>query len=116
MRQTPANYSRNFQIMTVKNPYTFRMNIFCLLSAHLWGLVWLGVLFGVSFCLVLIAKLVYLGRVYQKQQSQPPTPTPKTEEKQNSSVPKTEEPVYYIVERKKRVKSSFSEPKQIRFK
>lgn len=91
------------------------MNIFCLLSAHIWGLVWLGVLFGVSFCLVLIAKLVYLGRVYQKQQSQPPTP-PKTEEKQNSSVQKTEEPVYYIVERKKRVKSSFSEPKQIRFK
>lgn len=91
------------------------MNIFCLLSAHIWGLVWLGVLFGVSFCLVLIAKLVYFGRIYQKQQSQPPMP-PKTEEKQNSPAQKTEEPVYYIVERKKRVKSSFSEPKQIRFK
>lgn len=91
------------------------MNIFCLLSAHIWGLVWLGVLFGVSFCLVLIAKLVYFGRVYQKQQSQPSTPQ-KTEEKQNSPAQKTEEPVYYIVERKKRVKSSFSEPKQIRFK
>ena len=94
-----------------------RMQTISLLSTPFFGFIWLGLLFGVCFALVHIAKLVRLGRKYQKSQLTPADPPkPKTEEKQSASAPKAEEPVYYIVERKKRVRSSFSEPKQIRFK
>lgn len=81
------------------------------------GFLSLSVLLALCFILVHVARLARLGRRYQKQQHQTSTPqeTPQAE-KQSSTEKKSEEPVYYIVERKRRVKSSFTEPKQIRFK
>ena len=91
------------------------MSTFSLLSVSIWGFFWLALLFALCFGLILLIKLAKLGRAYQKQQSNPKEQE-KTDEKESPSAQKTEEPIYYIVERKKRVKSTFSQPKQIRFK
>jgi hypothetical protein len=83
-------------------------------------------LLAFCFAIVHFFILASLGRKFQKQSNaqrkcaQAPTPTqPQSEiknenkEKQNSS--QTPEPIYYIVERKRRTKASFSEPKRIKF-
>ena len=91
--------------------YTTRMNT--LLSSAALGVVWLTLLFGSCFLCVHIIKLARLGRQYQKQQQTPK----KTEQPEKIAPPPKEgEPVYYIVEKKRRNKTSYGEPKRIQFK
>ena len=89
-----------------------------LVSAYL-GIVWLTLLFFGCFVLVHLARLVHFGRKYQKQSSRTPektqTPSPPAEKKTPPQQP-SGEPIYYIVERKRRLKSNYGEPKQIKFK
>jgi len=86
-----------------------------LLASSIIGVVWLALLFVLCFICVHVLRLAKLGQQYRKAENkEKTTPTPLQEIK---SPPATaSEPIYYIVERKKRVESGFSEPKQIRFK
>ncbi len=95
-----------------------------LLLSSTFGIFWLVLLFALCFAAVHLIKLARLGNAYRKARrhaqeekgandnAPTPAPTQREEPPQNKEV----EPVYYIVERKKRTKSSFSAPKQIRFK
>lgn len=84
-----------------------------------WGIFWLILLFILCFFGVHIARLARLGQRYrksltkqekhEKKESGETPPQPKT-------LPNEREPIYYIVERKKRAKTNYSEPKEIRFK
>ena len=86
-----------------------------LLSASpLLGILWLVLLFGACFLGVHIARLVKFGWLYQKKQT-PPKPTEERKEKTPEPKPSAE-PVYYIVERKRKTRQSYGEPKEIRFK
>ena len=69
------------------------------------GVLYLFLTFLFCFILVHLVKLAYLGILSLKK---PPEPEKKPEKKP--------EPVYYIVERKRARKSSYSEPKEIQFK
>lgn len=95
--------------MTTKKLYTFLMN------DAIFGILGLLVLFILSFFAVHIIKLAKIGYRAQKTPTQP---KPKREEVKKEAPPKQSlgEPVYYIVERKRRTKSSYSAPKEIRFK
>ena len=81
-------------------------------------------LFVFCFLLVHTARLARLGLKYHAEQEdaddQHETEEAKTEkdEKQQKQAPADtpQEPIYYIVERKKRTRASYSEPKQINFK
>ncbi len=78
-----------------------------LLSVQGQGAGWCLVVFLLAFIVALVLKLIAAGyRSYRKLPPQPP------------SVPeKKPEPVYYIVERKKkRPKKEFGEPKEISFR
>ena len=76
------------------------------------GIFSIGLLFGICFLLVHLSKLIRLG---WENRATPAKPTPEKEEKKAPATT-PQEPVYYIVEKKRRAKTSFSEPKQIRFK
>lgn len=91
-----------------------------LLSTNLWGMAWLALLFLLCFALVHTVKLVRLGQKYCKTQNAKNAPAP-APQKENTAQEKTTptpsgEPIYYIVERKKRPKSTYTEPKRIHFK
>lgn len=75
------------------------------------GILYLILTFLFCFCAVHVFKLAYVGFLsfYKKQEE--PTPEPKKEKKE-----KKPEPVYYIVEKKRARKSTYSEPKEITFK
>lgn len=96
--------------MTVEFLYTERMNT--LLSVFGAGFVSLIGLFALCFFLVHTARLARIGWESQKK---PPQGKPE-EEKPAPVEEKPQEPIYYIVEKKRRVKTGYSEPKQIRFK
>lgn len=85
-----------------------------LLPLSTQGFLWLILLFSLCFLGVHILKLTLLGA----DTLHTATPPPKEEEKQEKKAPATsQEPIYYIVERKtRRAKSSYKEPKEIRFK
>ena len=101
--------------MTTKKPYTFLMNTL-LVSSGL-GIVWLVLLFALCFGAVHIAKLAKYGQEYRKQnQNKTQAEAPPPEPNKKAPPPDTREPIYYIVERKRKTISSFSEPKEIRFK
>jgi hypothetical protein len=88
-----------------------------LLSVSALGFLWLSLLFLLCFSLVHLVRLAKFGRVYQKQQQTKKTePPPKPPETKTPPKPQSGEPIYYIVERKRRAKTSFSEPKPIQFK
>ncbi len=75
------------------------------------GLLYLFLTFVICFILVHVIKLAYIGFISMRRKPEPPKaekPDPKPEPKP--------EPVYYIVEKKRSKKSSYSEPKEIRFK
>ncbi len=85
-----------------------------LLLSATFGIFWLILLFALCFFAVHVLKLARLGQAYRKERD-----TPKSEPDEKKALPpqKNEaEPVYYIVERKRRVKSNLGEPKQIKFK
>lgn len=81
-----------------------------LLSVFPVGALSLILLFALCFLLIHTIKLIRLG--WQTQRKQPPAKE-KAEEKAPAP---TQEPIYYIVERKRRTKSSYGEPKRINFK
>ena len=73
------------------------------------GLLYLFLTFVVCFILVHIIKLAYIGfKSLRKKPEPPPAPKEKPQPKP--------EPVYYIVEKKRARKSTYSEPKEIQFK
>ena len=76
------------------------------------GLLYLFLTFIVCFILVHILKLAYLGLKSSRKKPEPP-PEPKPSKPQHQPKP---EPVYYIVEKKRARKSTYSEPKEIKFK
>ena len=108
----------------------------CLLTAPLTGAFWLIFLFVVCFLGVHLVRLAKIGWKYQKDRNdtnRPPQPSERTREDSSSragnppDAPQPEkkdepakgppEPVYYIVERKrKRTRDSYSPPKEIKFK
>lgn len=73
------------------------------------GFVYIILLFVLCFTAVHVIKLAAVGFKSLKQKPQP-KPEPKPAEK------KPPEPVYYIVEKKRRSKASYSEPREIRFR
>lgn len=91
----------------------------CLLTtAPLTGLGALLLLFLLSFLLVHVAKLAFVGyRQYKKQDDAPAAPPPEQQEKK--AKPKAlPAPVYYLVEKKKirkKPKTKYEEPKRINF-
>lgn len=94
-----------------------------LLGSAIHGLFWLIGLFLFCFFGVHLIILATVGWKYQnpfpKKECKTHTdPTSQKEDKENKApTPTAQEPIYYIVERKtKRAKSSYGEPKQIRFK
>ena len=101
-----------FLFYTVTMQFQILKNL--LLAPAILGILWLVVLFGVCFLAVHIAKLVKCGWLYQKKED-PPKPTEEKKEKAPEPKPSAE-PVYYIVERKRKTRQSYGEPKQIRFK
>ncbi len=81
--------------------------IFMNVSLQGMGAVYLVALFLLCVILVHLCKLATIG--YRTTKRKLPAEPPKTEEN-------TKEPVYYIVEKKKkRVKTEYSNPKEIRF-
>ena len=120
MCQNGEKYSKIRQFVTVALRYTVGMNTFfalnnLLISSAVLGAVWLVVLFVTSFFAVHVIKLARLGLNAQpKPKEEKPAPKPPERKNEPASTP---EPVYYIVERKrKRAKSSYSTPKEIKFK
>ena len=83
-------------------------NILSIFSIGTFSLI---VLFSLCFLLIHTVKLIKIGWLAQKKEK----PPEKKEEKAPAQ-PNTQEPVYYIVERKRRTKSSYGEPKRINFK
>ena len=93
-----------------------------LLSVALRGLIWLIVLFLFCFFGVHLTILAIIGWKHQQTDSK------KHDDKNNGATenknaenkaptPTAQEPIYYIVERKRKpAKSNFGTPKQIRFK
>lgn len=74
------------------------------------GVLYLFLTFAVCFILVHTIKLAYIGLKSTKKKPEPP-PQPK-----EKPVEPKAEPVYYIVEKKRTRKSTYSEPKEIKFK
>ncbi|MBE7068572.1 MAG: hypothetical protein E7381_04645 [Clostridiales bacterium] len=87
-----------------------------LLSSPVKGVLFLTLLFLLCFALVHIARLVAFGQKYRKERNAPPAEPQKTPPPEKKAPPQAEEPIYYIVERKKRTKSTYGEPKRINFK
>ena len=71
------------------------------------GILYLFLTFLFCFILVAVIKLAYLGIITLRK--------PPAVEEKKPPPPKTE-PVYYIVEKKRARKSTYSEPKEIKFK
>ena len=83
------------------------MNI---LSIQAWGAVYTVILFAICFFIVHLLRLALYG--YRTVRKKPSGKEEKPEKPEKAS-----EPVYYIVERKKkRPKSEYSDPKRITFK
>ena len=74
------------------------------------GVLYLFLTFAVCFILVHLIKLAYLGLLSLKKKPEPPKVQPKNEKQSEP------EPVYYIVEKKRSRKSSYSTPREIEFK
>ena len=74
------------------------------------GILYLFLTFLSCFILVHVIKLAYIGLKSVRKKPEPP---PKPEKPKPEPKP---EPVYYIVERKRSKKSSYSNPKEIEFK
>ncbi|MBQ7879766.1 MAG: hypothetical protein IJ317_03855 [Clostridia bacterium] len=80
------------------------------------GVIWATVLFIICFFAVHIARLASLGRQAQKRMQQDETPQKPAEPPEKKAPRQDGEPIYYIVEKKRRAKTSFSAPKEIKFK
>lgn len=83
-----------------------------ILSIFPVGTLSLIFLFCACFLIIHIIKLIKIGWLAQGKMEN----NEKKEEEKAPAPKPAQEPVYYIVERKRRAKSSFSEPKRIHFK
>lgn len=123
MRQTTPVYSIFFYFMIARTRYTFGMEFlvsttpllsltFDILTPFWQGFSGISLLFALCFVGVHAAKFAVSGWQFydgKKAPSKPPSP-PKTESK-------PPEPIYYIVEKKRRrSKPIYGDPKEIRFK
>ena len=81
-------------------------------EAMLIGVLYLFLTFVVCFILVHLIKLAYIGFLSLKKKPEPP----KAEPKPKPAVKPAPEPVYYIVEKKRSRKSTYSTPREIEFK
>lgn len=76
------------------------------------GILYLILIFAACFTAVHVVKLAYIGFLsLRKKKTEPksePKPKPKPEKKQG--------PIYYIVEKKRARRATYSEPKEIQFK
>ncbi len=92
-----------------------------LLSFQSVGGVIVFLLFAVIFIIVHVVKLARLGWLLQgkeKPREQAPVPQAKPQEKEKTDDSQKPQPIYYIVERKKRPPKRnyhYDEPKSIRF-
>ena len=83
----------------------------------LQGLLWSILLFALCLFGVHFTILAQLGMEYRAQQKQKNVPKKEEKEKPTPAEKPSQEPIYYIVERKqRRSKPSYGEPKEIRFK
>ena len=85
------------------------------------GLLWTLVLLVFCFGGVYLANLARLGWEYQSEQAKAPdspeNPQEKPKEEKKAPTEKPQEPIYYIVEKKKRrPKTDYGDPKPFRFK
>ncbi len=94
-----------------------------LFSPALQGGLWTVALWAFCFVGTHVVKLAKFGWEYQNEQAKKPQPQPtaepQKEETENKKAPAqtSQEPIYYIVERKQRKsKPRYGEPKEIRFK
>lgn len=71
------------------------------------GILYLFLTFIFCFILVHVIKLAYMGILSLKKP---------VEEQKKPTPPQKSEPVYYIVEKKRARKATYSEPKEIKFK
>ena len=79
-----------------------------LLSVQTQGMLYLVLIFLICIVIVHCGKLIYIGYRALGKKMPPPKPKKKTEKS---------EPVYFIVERKKkRAKAEYDEPRRIQFK
>lgn len=70
------------------------------------GIFYLILTFVFCFTIVHVVKLAYLGFLSLKKKDEPQKP----------ALEKTEKPVYYIVEKKRQRRASYSAPREIEFK
>lgn len=75
------------------------------------GILYLFLTFIICFILVHVIKLAYIGLLITRKKPQPAQP-----KEEKPQPPPKPEPVYYIVEKKRSKKTSYSEPKEIKFK
>ena len=106
-------------------PYTFgTMNVLFLSKKHLLlsplgGFATLLFLFIFCFLTVHLFLLAKVGWKARRSEAKKPTQEESNKEKNAPTQKPAQEPIYYIVERKRtrtRPKTVYSEPKQIRFK
>ena len=91
--------------MTVTSVYNERME---LLSVQGQGAFFTFCIFLICVIVVHIAKLAVIGWKTHKKKEHKPKETP-------VRPPKPAEPVYYIVEKKKKVAPQYEKPKKIKF-
>lgn len=74
------------------------------------GILYLILIFAACFTAVHVIKLAYIGFMSLRKKKPEPKPEPKPKPE------KKPEPVYYIVEKKRPRRATYSEPKEIQFK
>ena len=92
-----------------------------LIALGFQGLLWTFLLILLCFGGVYVVGLARLGWEYKTEQAKTPAPPPKsiekTKEEKKAPAEKSQEPIYYIVEKKKRrPKTDYGEPKPFQFK
>lgn len=102
--------------MTVRARYNVAMNILSsTASGGVIGFFWAIILFFLCFLAIHSIKLIRLGLKALNEPKNEPIQQEKKPADRKSGAEK--EPIYYIVERKKRrAKTSYTEPKEFRFK
>lgn len=74
------------------------------------GLLYLIILFAACFAVVHIVRMAWLG--FKASQKKPENNEPPKEQPKQQPQP---QPVYYIVEKKRAKKTSYSSPREIKF-
>lgn len=118
--QKKQAYSIFLQIVKEFSLYTCPMNGFStqnlLLGLPFQGCIWLVALFFAFFIGAHVVKLAKEGWQTRRKQEKQVEPSPTETKKETPNPSPSQEPVYYIVEKKRRrPKRDYGEPKPIRF-